>query len=204
MRQLLDLFQRSGPLLGGWRLGERLLRRLGHRLATCWWRAALAACGPGTLIERQVDIERPRQVRLGARCLLMRGVRCNSEGHFGELVLEDGVQLNQDVHIDHTGGVVLEAGALLSEGCILFTHSHGYDPHSVPEPIPLRIGQGAWLGAYAMVMANVRTIGAGAVVAAGAVVTKDVPPYAVVGGNPARVIRMRPEGTPTLEEVSCG
>lgn len=47
-----------------------------------------------------------------------------------------------------------------------------------------------WVGTRAVILAGVR-IGTGAVVAAGAVVTKSVPPYAIVGGNPARVIRMR-------------
>jgi acetyltransferase-like isoleucine patch superfamily enzyme len=52
------------------------------------------------------------------------------------------------------------------------------------------IGNDVWIGAEAMILSGV-TIGDGAVIGARAVVTKDVPPYAVVGGNPARVIRMR-------------
>lgn len=49
---------------------------------------------------------------------------------------------------------------------------------------------GCWLGMRAMIMPGI-TIGEGAVVAAGAVVTKDVPPYAVVGGNPAKILKYR-------------
>ncbi len=52
------------------------------------------------------------------------------------------------------------------------------------------IGHDVWLGSGAMVLSGV-TVGHGAVVAARAVVTRDVPPYAIVGGNPARVIRSR-------------
>lgn len=52
------------------------------------------------------------------------------------------------------------------------------------------IGHEVWLGSQSMVLSGV-TIGTGAVVAARAVVTRDVPPYAIVGGNPARVLRMR-------------
>jgi acetyltransferase-like isoleucine patch superfamily enzyme len=54
----------------------------------------------------------------------------------------------------------------------------------------ITIGSDVWLGTRAMIMSGV-TIGHGAVVAAGAVVTRDVPPYAIVGGVPARVIRSR-------------
>jgi acetyltransferase-like isoleucine patch superfamily enzyme len=52
------------------------------------------------------------------------------------------------------------------------------------------IGHDVWLGSGCLIMSGV-TIGNGAVVAAHAVVTKDVPPYAVVGGNPAKIIRQR-------------
>ncbi len=55
---------------------------------------------------------------------------------------------------------------------------------------PVEIGNDVWIGASAVVRGGVR-IGDGAIVGAGAVVTKDVPPYAIVGGIPARVIRYR-------------
>jgi len=59
------------------------------------------------------------------------------------------------------------------------------------ESSPLSIGNDVWLGHNSIIMPSVDTVGDGAVVAAGAVVNKDVPPYAVVVGNPARVVRYR-------------
>ena len=56
------------------------------------------------------------------------------------------------------------------------------------QELPIRIGKGVWIGANATVLAGV-TIGDHAVVAAGAVVTKDVPARAIVGGVPARFIK---------------
>ena len=56
---------------------------------------------------------------------------------------------------------------------------------------PLEIGHDVWIGANAVIHPNVRTIGTGAVVGAGAVLARDVPPYAIVVGNPARVVRFR-------------
>ncbi len=53
---------------------------------------------------------------------------------------------------------------------------------------PIRIGNGAWIGAKAIILKGV-TIGEGAIVGAGSVVTRDVAPYTIVAGNPARFIR---------------
>ncbi|ESY56089.1 MULTISPECIES: CatB-related O-acetyltransferase [unclassified Mesorhizobium] len=55
---------------------------------------------------------------------------------------------------------------------------------------PIIVGNDVWIGTRAIILAGV-TIGDGAVIAAGGVVTKDVPPYAIVGGNPAKLIRYR-------------
>lgn len=74
-----------------------------------------------------------------------------------------------------------------------FVERNLFDP---PEPVhlysrgPIEIGSDVWIGAGAQVHSGVK-IGHGAVVAGAAVVTRDVPPYAVVAGNPARLIRLR-------------
>jgi acetyltransferase-like isoleucine patch superfamily enzyme len=69
-------------------------------------------------------------------------------------------------------------------------------------PVSVKIGNDVWIGYRAIIPVNV-TIGDGAVIAAGAVVTKDVPPYAVVGGVPAKVIKYRfsPEVIERLMEL---
>ena len=55
----------------------------------------------------------------------------------------------------------------------------------------LTIGNDVWIGQYAVILPSVRTIGDGAVIGAGSIVTKDVPDYAIVVGNPAKVIKYR-------------
>ena len=55
----------------------------------------------------------------------------------------------------------------------------------------IRIGNDVWIGSNAVILPSVTEIGDGAVIGAGAVVTKNIPPYAIVGGVPAKVIKMR-------------
>lgn len=75
---------------------------------------------------------------------------------------------------------------------------HGYEDCCIPMlkqkskgRSTLVIGNDVWIGARSTILGKVNTIGNGAIVAAGSVVTKLVPDYAIVGGNPARIIRYR-------------
>jgi len=180
-----------GPLLGSLRYARRALVFVRHRLATRLWRTALAELGMGSLIQAGVQIERPCRVRVGRRCLVTTGAALTTESDAGELCLADGVQINAGARLDHSGGLTLGEGALVSEGAVIMTHSHGQDPHSQPVLLPMTIGRDAWIGAHAIVLPGVESIGDRAVVGAGAVVTRDVPPDAVVAGNPARVVGAR-------------
>lgn len=85
----------------------------------------------------------------------------------------------------------LGRSALVSQRAFLCAATHDYtDPEFPLVPKPIAIGDGAWVAAEAFVGPGV-TVGAGAVVGARACVTKDVEPWAVVAGNPARAIKRR-------------
>lgn len=71
-----------------------------------------------------------------------------------------------------------------------FNSNLGYTDHE-RRYATLSIGNDVWLGHNSVISSNVRTVGDGAVIGAGAVVFKDVPPYAIVVGNPGRVVRYR-------------
>lgn len=79
--------------------------------------------------------------------------------------------------------------------CMIITQNHNYEGTKIPYDSTyilknITIGDCVWLGNRVLIVGNV-TIGEGAIVAAGSVVTKDVPPFAIVGGNPAKVIKYR-------------
>lgn len=89
------------------------------------------------------------------------------------------------------GEIRIGAHAVVSEGAFLCTAEHDITSPKFELRIgPITIGDNAWIGARSTILPG-RTIGEGAVVAAGAVVTRDVEPWTVVAGNPARVIKTR-------------
>lgn len=88
------------------------------------------------------------------------------------------------------GGITIGDGAFIGPHCVLATEFHPEAPatrHTLLTK-PIVIGRNAWLGANVTVLAGV-TIGENAIVAAGSVVTKDVPANMVVAGTPAKVVR---------------
>ena len=107
--------------------------------------------------------------------------------------VSEGVSLNSDCRFQGQGGIWIGARSLLGHDVVLATLNHDLAVSRRGEtiPAPIRIGEDVWIGAKAVVLAGV-TIGDGAVVAAGAVVTKDVPARTVVGGVPTKVIRKVP------------
>lgn len=99
----------------------------------------------------------------------------------------------------HNRSVVIRDRLMMAENVLFLGGEHsfanpdvpiGTEPES-PEPTPLEIAGDVWIGARAIILPGCKRIGAHSIIGAGAVVTKDVPDYAIVGGNPAKIIRMR-------------
>lgn len=112
------------------------------------------------------------------------------------LTIGNNVGINHFCFIGVRGEVVIGDNVIFGPHVSVFSENHNFEDPNVPikhqgvTKATTRIGNDVWLGAKSMVMSGV-TIGDGSVVAAGAVVTKDVPPYSVVAGVPAKVIRKR-------------
>ncbi|WP_308660148.1 sugar O-acetyltransferase [uncultured Alistipes sp.] len=100
------------------------------------------------------------------------------------------VFINACCHFQDHGGVTIGDGCQIGHNVVFATLNHGLSPEDRQNtyPAPIVLGRNVWVGSNATILQGV-TIGDNAVIAAGAVVTKDVEPATIVGGVPAKVIR---------------
>ena len=130
--------------------------------------------------------------------------------HCGKNVnIEHGAKFAWDLSIGDNSGVGVNAllspqitignDVMMGPECMMFTSNHGIGRRDIPmwqqESSPTRpivIGNDVWIGARVIILPGVH-VGDGSIIGAGSIVTHDVPPYGIVAGNPARLIRMREE-----------
>lgn len=111
--------------------------------------------------------------------------------HPGGIVIGENCIVGDTAFLDGRDGITLGRNVNIGSHVSIYTRQHAVDSPTFEEiGGPVVVGDYAWIASHAVVLPGV-TIGEGAVVAAAAVVTKDVAPYTLVGGNPARYIRDR-------------
>jgi maltose O-acetyltransferase len=96
---------------------------------------------------------------------------------------------------------------MMAPDVVFISRNHDYTVTDQPmqgsgfidDAVPIEIGDDVWIGTRVIILPG-RKVGRGAVLGAGAVITKDVPDYAIVGGNPARIIRFREGHTKNTED----
>jgi len=114
----------------------------------------------------------------------------------GRIQLAANTYLGPHVTIYGHGGVVIGAASLVGMNAVILSSNHtvpvlGCDIRDAPDiHLPTKIGSDVWIGANAVILGGV-TIGDGAVIAAGAVVSRDVEPGFIVAGNPAVAVKKR-------------
>lgn len=106
----------------------------------------------------------------------------------------DNVSIHEMCYINACGGLSIGSNVSIAHGTSILTFNHTWDIPSLPVKYnPTRmaavtIGDDVWIGCGVRIMAGIH-IGSRSIIAAGSVVTKDVPPHTMVGGVPARVIK---------------
>ncbi len=151
------------PSYSGIKVGQKAIRRFCGRLM-------LASCGKDVNIEKNALFS--KKVRLGD----YSGIGVNAK-IYGTCIIGDYVMMGED--------------------CTIITRNHRFERLNTPmmyqgfeEEKPVIIGDDVWIGDRVTILPGVK-IGKGSIIAAGAVVTHDVPEYSIVGGVPARIIKSR-------------
>lgn len=152
------------PVLGQWSMKLR-----------SWLSGQLfASCGKKLVVENNVYFGTGKDFSVGDECALGAGFKSTNR------IVTMGNYL------------------MMAEDVLFLGGGHKYDRLDIPmghqgdEPkTPLQIDDDIWIGARAMILPGCKHIGKGAIIGAGSVVTKDVPDHAIVGGNPAKVIKYR-------------
>lgn len=110
---------------------------------------------------------------------------------FGKnITIGKDVFINSCCHFQDQGGITIGDGTMIGHSVVLATINHDLEPEKMRKNhyAPITIGKHVWIGSNVTILPGI-TVGDWAVVAAGAVVTKDVPPLTVAGGVPAKVIK---------------
>jgi acetyltransferase-like isoleucine patch superfamily enzyme len=127
---------------------------------------------------------------IGERTVLWRGVKVDGNS-YGRIRIGRDCQIPRGALFNATAGLTIGDGVFLGHDVSFHCADHDIDSPGMPARYaPIVIGDGAWIASKASVLKGV-TVGEGAVVAYGAVVTRDVPRLAVVAGVPAKFVRFR-------------
>jgi acetyltransferase-like isoleucine patch superfamily enzyme len=173
-----------GGLLSTWR--KSYFRVLGMRIGRHTWLGRLS-------------VTWPHQVDIGCSCLIEEGVSFKFDGIWcpgPSIVIVDVVFIGRGCEFNIRKQITVGSRTAIASGCQFIDHDHditGTKLDELPGPeAAIEIGEDVWLGCNVIVLKGV-TIGDGAVIAAGAVVTKNIPAGEVWAGIPAKKISSRKE-----------
>ena len=172
--------------------------RFGRVLRGTVARSWLGSCGAGVRFGAGLTMDGRRAIRIGNNVHV--GRNCTLDARGGAIRIGDRVMTNDGVILNASVGGSIEIGTdcLIGPNVVMRSASHRFDD---PDRLirdqghvtgDIRIGRDVWIAANVIVLPDV-TIGDGAVIAAGAVVSRNIPAYAVAAGVPARVVRRRGE-----------
>lgn len=192
---------------------------LGYLLRRLSLASLFASCGKGAIFGKALILRTPANIsignnvaiddhslvdggtgpectmRIGDKVVISKG--CVIQAKTGLLEIGDECDIGAHVILSSVGGIMLAPNVLIAGNCYIGGGRYHLDSHETPIMYqgiysrgPVRIGEGTWIGASATILDGV-SIGRGCVIGAGALVTKDIPDYAIAVGSPAKIIQQR-------------
>lgn len=179
-----------------------------------FYKTVLGSMGGGCIIYRPMFIGNPQFIHLGESVHIRDGARLEAVVHnpvrIPRLSIGNSVNIEQNVHIVCQSRIRIGNNVSITGNCAIVDTTHPYqDVHDsmkigdriLDEDSFVEIGDGSFIGFGSMIMPNVR-VGTYCVIGAHSVVTKDVPDYSVVAGNPATLVRRYDPKSETWNKVA--
>ena len=159
------------------------------------WRVRGAKIGKGSRLPRS-SCTWPHQVKIGCNCRLQPDIFFNYDHYWTpgpSIIIGNRCFIGRGTEFNIQGKITIGEDTLIASGCVFVDHDHGIDPNTPrseqPNQIsPIKVGCNVWIGAKVVVLKGVE-IGDGAIIAAGAVVTKSIPAAEIWGGVPAKLLK---------------
>lgn len=162
------------------------------------------ACGSNLNLSWPITIMGPQAMSIGDNFIARKNLKLraftdfNSQVFSPEIIVGNNVNIETDCHIACINKITIGDNVLIASGVFISDHSHGepdYIDIKIP-PIkrsltskgPIIIEENVWIGEHAVILSGVK-VGKFSIIGANAVVTKNIPPYSIAGGVPAKVIK---------------
>jgi acetyltransferase-like isoleucine patch superfamily enzyme len=166
---------------------SEVVRAVRIALATARLRYVTRCLGPDSVVGVGVTVVNSANVRMGRGVLLQDGVYLRA-GTEGRITIADRVAINSFARIFGHGSITIGEDTQIGPGALITTTDHDYLRDLETTFKGVRIGKGVWIGANVTILPGVE-IGDQAVIGAGAVVNRSIPPRVLAVGVPARVVR---------------
>jgi len=168
--------------------------RVGEKLRGVYWRKRFNKCG-SIEMGTGCTVISPENIVVGYEVSFLRNCYICASNN-GNIQIKNRVNFNQNVIIDaaDNGRITIGDDVLMGPNVILRASNHKYILKDIPINKQGHVGEmiiiedDVWIGSNVVILPNV-SIGKGAIIGAGAIVTHDIPPYALAVGIPARVIK---------------
>lgn len=178
-----------------------ILKKVICKFKFYWYKSKFAEVKGSFSIENNVRINNPKciyigcNVGIGSNTFLGPIISYSGKSYNPKIIIGDGTWIGKHSSIAAIDKVEIGKNVLFAGYVHITDHSHGYEDINMPisrQPLiskgPVVIEDQCWLGFSCEILSGVH-IGRHSIVAARAVVTKDVPPYSIVAGNPARIVK---------------
>lgn len=175
---------------------------LHRQIVTARHRNRFKRFGRSSLLASGVSLLSPEYISIGNNVSVMRHCvleTCPDAGLFPDLQIGDNSSIGEYTHITCARQIIIGEGLLTGRFALITDNGHGksfIDETTEPpllRPVhsngPIIIGRNVWIGDKVTILPNIK-IGDGAIIAANAVITRDVPAYSIAAGCPARVVKI--------------